>query len=85
MDAREAELQRERCRFIVRSIEAQLASGQDVIRVADMGVVHRSYGWAIARSMRFAIDVGGTFDTPTCDENGNWHAHITVNLGRQPA
>lgn len=70
--------------LIVASIDAQLASGQDVIRVGEHGIVHRSYGWAIARSVEAALRAGGTFDTPTLDEHGHWQAHITIDLGRQP-
>ena len=84
MDAREAELDRARLRHIVGSIEWQLASGQDVIRVTGHGILHRPCAWAIARSITLALDAGGTFDTPTCDQNGNWQAHITINLGRPP-
>lgn len=70
--------------LIIASIDAQLASGQDVIRIGEHGVVHRSYAWAIARSVEKAVAAGGTFDAPTLDEHGNWQAHITIDLGKQP-
>lgn len=69
----------------IAAIEAQLAAGQDVVRIADLGVLRRSYAWAIARSIRLALDAGGTFDTPEQDADGTWWATIRVNLGRQPA
>lgn len=69
----------------IQAIDAQLGAGQDVVRVGDHGIVHSSYGWAIARSIRHALDTGGTFDTPEQDPDGCWWAVIRIPLGRFPA
>lgn len=78
-------LPRRHAEAIYTAIQAQLANGQDVVRVGEHGIVHRHYAWAIARSMRAALDTGGTFDTPAMDEDGQWWATIRIPLGRQPA
>lgn len=70
---------------LIATIDAQLANGQEIIRVADCGAVHKTYAWAIARSVRHALDTGGTFDTPEQDEDGAWWAVIRIPLGRFPA
>lgn len=85
MADREPELPVLDAHAVLASIGVQLASGQDVVRIGGHGIVHRSYAWAIARSLRLALDTGGTFDTPTQDEDGAWWAHITVPIGRYPA
>lgn len=69
---------------IIASLDAQVAAKQDVVRVGEHGLVHRSYAWAIARSIRFALDAGGVFDTPEQDADGAWWATIRIPLGRQP-
>lgn len=70
---------------LIASIDRQLAAGQEIVRVADVGAVHRTYGWAIARSIRLALDTGGTFDTPEQLEDESWWAIIRIPLGRPPA
>lgn len=70
---------------IIAAIDAQLASGQDVVRIGEHGIVHSSYAWAIARSIRLALDAGGIFDAPEQAPDGAWWATIRVPLRRFPA
>lgn len=84
MSSREADLRTARDRTIVASIRAQLAEGQDAIRVADLGVIGRERAWAIAGSMEAALACGGTFHPPTAEQDGTWWAHVSVPLGRFP-
>lgn len=81
-DARELELARRRMRAIRVGIDAQLRSGQDVIRIADLGLVGPEYAWALARTIDAALDHGGTYQPPSRDALGQWWALIDVPLGR---
>lgn len=70
---------------LIASIDTQVGAGQQVVRVSEHGCVHATYAWAIARSIRLALDTAGTFDTPEQDDGGEWWAIIRIPLGRFPA
>lgn len=76
--------ERRRMVFVLHDVEAQLRARPDVVRVADLGLVPASTAWAVARSLRFALEHGGTFQPPTEGETGIWWGHFDVPLGRYP-
>lgn len=81
-DVSQRDKQERAARAAARSLRRQLDAGRDVIRAPGRRLLTRREAWPLLRSLELALDVGGTFHPPTCDENGDWWAHLTIPLGR---